>query len=112
MPSSTAFSGPGLSRVSFTDLNNNNADTLAALVFLQLTVAFVNALLADGPPFFPPGISLNVNNPVSTSSSCVSPSDFNFILTRIAPSSGATDVETCGTSSRKISRGCHVSMLC
>ncbi|KAJ3765122.1 sure-like protein [Lentinula raphanica] len=94
---STAFSAAGLSQVSFTDLNNNNADTSAALVFSQLTVNFVNALLADGPPFLPSGISLNVNYPASTSSSCASPFDFSFVLTRIAPNSGATDVETCGT---------------
>ncbi|KAJ3727294.1 sure-like protein [Lentinula guzmanii] len=94
---STAFSAAGLSQVSFTDLSNDNADTLAALVFSQLTVEFVNALLAAGPPFLPPGISVNVNYPSSTSSSCASPSDFSFILTRIAPSNSATDVETCGT---------------
>ncbi|KAJ3832430.1 sure-like protein [Lentinula raphanica] len=94
---STAFSAAGLSQVSFTDLNNNNADTSAALVFSQLTVNFVNALLADGPPFLPSGISLNVNYPASTSSSCASPFDFSFVLTRIAPNSDATDVETCGT---------------
>ncbi|KAJ3739919.1 hypothetical protein DFH05DRAFT_1537710 [Lentinula detonsa] len=60
-------------------------------------IEFVNALLAAGPPFLPPGTSVNVNYPLSTSSSCTSPSDFSFILTRIAPSNSATDVETCGT---------------
>lgn len=94
---STAFSAAGLSQVAFTDLSNGDADTLAALVFSQLTVKFVNALLKNGPPFLPPGISVNVNYPASTSSSCASPSDFSFILTRIAPSNSVTDVETCGT---------------
>ncbi|KIK64938.1 hypothetical protein GYMLUDRAFT_194708 [Collybiopsis luxurians FD-317 M1] len=94
---STAFSAAGLSHVSYTDLNNDDADTLAARVFASLTAAFVDALLAAGKPFLPPGISINVNYPMSKSTSCSSPSDFSFILTRIAPSDSAVDVETCGT---------------
>ncbi|KIK64940.1 hypothetical protein GYMLUDRAFT_56446 [Collybiopsis luxurians FD-317 M1] len=94
---STAFSAAGLSQVSYTDLSNDDADTLAAEVFATLTAEFVDALLAAGKPFLPPGISINVNYPRSNSTSCSSPSDFSFILTRIAPNASAVDVETCGT---------------
>jgi 5'-nucleotidase len=113
---STAFSAAGLSQVSYTDLSNNSADTLAALVYAQLTVKFVDALLPDerengnengngkgkgkhSQPILPPGISINVNYPLSNSSSrtCSSASDYRFILTRIAPSNTSVDVRTCGT---------------
>ncbi|KAJ4481139.1 sure-like protein [Lentinula aciculospora] len=113
---STAFSAAGLSQVSFTDLSNPDADTSAAFVFSQLSVNFVDALLASPPPFLPPGISINVNYPASTSSSCTSPSEFSFILTRIAPSNSVTDVETCGTdhlpgeSSVVAMNGCFASV--
>ncbi|KAF5392024.1 hypothetical protein D9757_003263 [Collybiopsis confluens] len=94
---STAFSAPGLSHISYTDLSVDSADTFAARVFANLTVQFVNALLAQGKPYLPPGVSINVNYPTSTTSSCPTPSDFSFVLTRIAPSTSVADVETCGT---------------
>ncbi|KAF9074622.1 sure-like protein [Rhodocollybia butyracea] len=94
---STAFSASGLSHVSYTDLANNDTDTINAEVAAALTVEFVDALLAHGKPYLPHGISINVNYPTPSLTSCASPSDFSFILTRIAPNANVTDVETCGT---------------
>jgi len=94
---SAAFSGGGLSHVSYTDLSNNNTNTFSAKIFANLTVEFVDAFLADGKPYLPPGVTLNVNYPTLTSSSCTSPSDFTFILTRISPDASVTDVKICGT---------------
>ncbi|KAF9067436.1 acid phosphatase [Rhodocollybia butyracea] len=94
---STAFSAKGLSQVAYTDLDNDDADTFSAEVAAALTVEFVDALLADGKPYLPVGISINVNYPASSPTGCASTSDFSFILTRIAPNASVTDVETCGT---------------
>jgi 5'/3'-nucleotidase SurE len=96
---STAFSVAGLSQVAYTDLSNNDTDTMIADIASQLTVKYVNALLADHDkkPILPPGISVNVNYPGPTNTTCTSPDDFSFILTRIAPNASVTDVKTCGT---------------
>ncbi|KAJ7088546.1 sure-like protein [Mycena crocata] len=61
-----------------------------------LTMKLVNVLLASPAPILPRGIVLNVNYP--STSSCTSAAAFKFVLTRINSNSGATDVQTCGTT--------------
>jgi 5'-nucleotidase len=53
-----------------------------------------------GKPYLPSGIWLNVNYPAVSGSTCSSPADFKFALSRInaASSSTATDVKTCGST--------------
>ncbi|THV02674.1 sure-like protein [Dendrothele bispora CBS 962.96] len=98
---SVAFSGDGgdLDLVSYTTLTTSprSTSTIAANIYASLTTTFTNALLASSSrPILPSGITLNVNYP--SISGCSSASDFSFILTRVSPSSRATDVQTCGTS--------------
>ncbi|KAF9074621.1 sure-like protein [Rhodocollybia butyracea] len=89
---SVAFSAEGVSQVAYTDLANNDTDTVTAEIAAALTVKFLDALLADGKPYLPSGVSLNVNFP-----NCSSPSEVKFLFTRLAFNLSATDVETCGT---------------
>jgi len=95
---SIAFSGATGDQVSYTTLTTSptSVDAKAALIYSQLSVTLVNALLASPPPILPAGISLNVNYP--STSSCTSAAAFKFVLTRINSNSGATDVQTCGTT--------------
>ncbi|KIJ55812.1 hypothetical protein M422DRAFT_151484 [Sphaerobolus stellatus SS14] len=88
-----AFSGKSGSQVSFTTLTANGVEN----VYAAASVRLVEALIASGTPFLPPGIALNVNYPAATGS-CASASNFKFVLTRILSSSSATDVTTCGTN--------------
>ncbi|KAL0577603.1 hypothetical protein V5O48_004364 [Marasmius crinis-equi] len=99
---SVAFSASSssISSVSFTTLTSspNSSGTRAARLYAQLTVEFTDALLASSAtPILPRNISINVNYPPVTSR-CADASDFRFVLTRVAPDSGATDVNTCGTT--------------
>lgn len=66
------------------------------MIYSALTVKVVNVLLASSAPILPPGIVLNVNFP--STSGCTSAAAFKFVLTRINSNSGATDVQTCGTT--------------
>ncbi|KAJ6526609.1 survival protein sure-like phosphatase/nucleotidase [Mycena vulgaris] len=113
---SVAFSVATGDQISYTTLTTSptSADTKAALLYSQLSVTLVNALLASPVPILPAGISLNVNYP--STSSCTSAVAFKFVLTRINANSGATDVQTCGTthlpteSSVVAKSGCFVSV--
>lgn len=97
---SAAFSGSSdsLSQVSYTTLDSDptSTNTLASNIYAQLTVNFVDALLASPGEILPPGISLNINYPPITN--CTEVSDYSFVLTRIIADSSATDVETCGST--------------
>ncbi|ESK96805.1 acid phosphatase [Moniliophthora roreri MCA 2997] len=92
-------SSSSISSVSFTTLTSapNSSGTRAARIYAALTTEFTDALLAAPKPFLPPNISVNVNYPPVTSR-CAAASDFKFVLTRVVPNSGATDVQTCGTT--------------
>ncbi|KAF7345084.1 Survival protein sure-like phosphatase/nucleotidase [Mycena venus] len=96
---SVAFSGATGGQVSYTTLitSPTSTDSTAALIYSALSVRLLNVLLASSAPILPSGISLNVNYP-STSTSCADASAFKFVLTRINSNSGATDVQTCGTT--------------
>ncbi|KAF7373322.1 Acid phosphatase [Mycena sanguinolenta] len=95
---SAAFSAATGGQVSYTTLTTSPTatDSKAAIIYSALTVSFIDVLLASSAPILPSGISLNVNYPSTTS--CTSASAFKFVLTRINADSGATDVETCGTT--------------
>ncbi|KAJ7353698.1 survival protein sure-like phosphatase/nucleotidase [Mycena albidolilacea] len=95
---SAAFSAATGGQVSYTTLTTSPAaaDSRAALIYSALTVRFLDVLLASPAPILPTGISLNVNYPSTTN--CASASAFKFVLTRINSNSGATDVQTCGTT--------------
>ncbi|KAE9400879.1 sure-like protein [Gymnopus androsaceus JB14] len=113
---STAFSAAGLSQVAYTDLGTNDADTFAAVVSAGITVKYLDALLADGKPFLPPQISINMNWPAPTPTTCPNVDAYSFILTRIAADASVIDVETCGTDHLPQEtdvvdmRGCFVSV--
>ncbi|KAJ6526614.1 survival protein sure-like phosphatase/nucleotidase [Mycena vulgaris] len=95
---SVAISATTGEEVSYTTLATSptSADTQAALIYSQLTVRLVDALLDSPEPILPPGISLNVNYP--STSGCTSAAAFKFVLTRINFNLFATDVLTCGTT--------------
>ncbi|KAJ6482930.1 survival protein sure-like phosphatase/nucleotidase [Mycena vitilis] len=95
---SVAFSGATGGQVSYTTLTTSptSTDSKAAVIYSALSVKLVNVLLASPAPILPPGIVLNVNYPSTTS--CTSAAAFKFVLTRINANSGATDVQTCGTT--------------
>ncbi|KAK7440005.1 hypothetical protein VKT23_017258 [Stygiomarasmius scandens] len=104
---STAFSAATASQVSFTTLETDptSDSSVAALIYADLTVKFVNQLLAGSGPILPPNVTVNVNYPsttrvTSTGGRCLDPEDFHFILTRIDPnpSAGTVDVERCGST--------------
>ncbi|KAJ7737903.1 sure-like protein [Mycena maculata] len=95
---SAAFSAATAAQVSYTTLTTSptSTDTEAALIYSALSIELLDVLLASSAPILPPGISLNVNYP--STSSCTSTSAFKFVLTRINSDPSATDVETCGTT--------------
>ncbi|ESK96802.1 acid phosphatase [Moniliophthora roreri MCA 2997] len=84
---SVAISGTGLPHASFTTLDSDptSPGSLAARIYGGVGVRFVNALLADGTPILPPGISINVNYVGTNTTTCSSADDFKFILTRLLP---------------------------
>lgn len=97
---SVAFSGDSTSQVSYTTLTSSptSSATIAALTYSQVTVKFVQALLAPAArPILPSGITLNVNFPSTSGSGCTNAANYKFILTRLTASSG-NDVSTCGTT--------------
>ncbi|KAJ7145810.1 sure-like protein [Mycena epipterygia] len=113
---SAAFSAATGDQVSYTTLTTSptSTDSKAALIYSALSVKLLDVLLASSAPILPPGIVLNVNYPATTN--CASAAAFKFVLTRINSNSGATDVETCGTthlpteSSVVAKSGCFVSV--
>lgn len=69
-------------------------------VYADLSTNVTQSLVTSGKPYLPSGIWLNVNFPAVSSSTCSSPADFQFVLSRInsAASGTAADVETCGST--------------
>ena len=56
--------------------------------------------MASGKPYLPSDIWLNVNYPAVSGTTCTSPADFKFVLSRINEASKSTpvDVKTCGST--------------
>ncbi|KAL8956250.1 MAG: hypothetical protein Q9183_006365 [Haloplaca sp. 2 TL-2023] len=90
-----AFSGSSGSQTAWTAPIPAYARTYA-----DLSTNVTETLISAGKPYLPSNIWLNVNFPASTSSSCASPRDFKFVLSRIngAGLLAAPDVRTCGSS--------------
>lgn len=108
-----AFSGTTGSQISYTA-----AQQTYILVYSDLSVNVTQTLAGTTKPYLPSNIWLNVNYPAVSSSSCSSPSQFKFVLSRInsASSSTAADVNTCGStrlpteSSVVGTSGCYASI--
>ena len=90
-----AFSGTTGSQTSYTAGTSTYVN-----VYSDLSTNVTQSLIASGTPYLPQGIWLNVNYPAVSSSTCSSPAQFKFVLSRInsAGSSTAADVKTCGTT--------------
>lgn len=69
-------------------------------VYADLSTNFTQTLVVSGKPYLPSDIWLNVNYPAVSGSTCSSPSDLKFVLSRInaASSSTTADVKTCGST--------------
>lgn len=106
---SIAFSGSGSSvaQEAFTDLIEKPAPAtiVAVHVYTQLVLKVFKAVLPAPflfifpplQPILPAGITLNVNFPTTNATTCSSPDDFKFVLTRILVDTTAKDVVTCGS---------------
>ncbi|KLO08382.1 acid phosphatase [Schizopora paradoxa] len=110
---SIAFSGSSGSEESYADLGETSKSaTTAATVYAQLSLEFVQALLAKpfGTPgssnaLLPPNITLNVNFPEPKGSCAATPS-LKFMLTRInkaAKGAPADVANPCGGDSEYLS---------
>ncbi|KAH9856346.1 sure-like protein [Lenzites betulinus] len=126
---SVAFSASSLSQVSYTTLTSapTSPDTLSTRIYATLTTNLTSILLSTASstsePVLPAGITLNVNFGSTTFSSsgaprgaCTSPTDFQWVFTRInTPSMNTADVETCGSTvlpaeSTVVGAGCFASV--
>ena len=69
-------------------------------VYADLSTNITQTLVASGKPYLPANIWLNVNFPTVSGSTCSSPKNFKFVLSRINTASGSTtpDVKTCGST--------------
>lgn len=88
-----AFSGTTGSQTSFAAATPDYS-----LLYADLATNITKTLLASGAPFLPSGTWLNVNFPAAgAGTSCTSPSDFKFVLSRIYTSTfiSGPDVKTC-----------------
>ncbi|KAI0077649.1 sure-like protein [Panus rudis PR-1116 ss-1] len=125
---STAFSGSTGSQVSYTTLTTQptSLNTIAARIYSQLTVQYLNALLSSSEsssspgtePILPPNISVNVNYASISGNGCTDVKNWKFVATRLRPDSSAMDAQTwtCGRdhlpdeTSVNRSGGCWVSV--
>ncbi|KAI0337679.1 sure-like protein [Trametopsis cervina] len=118
--SAIAFSGQSTAQESFTALESspNSPSVTAALLYSQLTVKFLNTILASSArPIVPAKTVVNVNFSPTTDN-CTRVEDFDWVFSRSLPDPLhlETDVETCGTThlpteSTVVGRsGCHASV--
>ncbi|KAI7301518.1 hypothetical protein KC315_g16597, partial [Hortaea werneckii] len=93
-----AFSGKSGDAVAW-----NTATETYQQVYADLSTTVTQALINSGVPYLPEGIWLNVNYPEVSDSTCSSPSDFSFVLSRIhtaVPLVSGDDVTTCDNGGR------------
>ena len=105
MGAATEASIEGIPAIAFSGTTGSQTGYTAPLqtymtVYAELSTNVTQSLVASGKPYLPSGIWLNVNFPAVSGSTCSSPVDFRFVLSRInsATSGTAADVETCGSS--------------
>ncbi|MCJ1387947.1 hypothetical protein MMC18_000790 [Xylographa bjoerkii] len=70
-------------------------------VYADLSTNVMQTLVASGKPYLPADVWLNVNFPAVGSSTCTSPGNFKFVLSRIYSAINIItppDVETCGST--------------
>ncbi|NRK29867.1 hypothetical protein F3B07_22955, partial [Salmonella enterica subsp. enterica serovar Typhi] len=99
----TEASKEGIPAIAFSGTTGSQTAYTAPLqtymtVYADLSTTVTQTLVASGKPYLPADIWLNVNFPTVSASTCASPADFKFVLSRInsAESGTAPDVETCG----------------
>ena len=92
---SIAFSGTTGSQTAYTAILQTYVN-----IYADLSTNVTQCLIGSGKPYLPSGIWLNVNFPAVDSTTCASPADFKFVLSRInsAESSTPADVVTCGST--------------
>ncbi|KAL7278593.1 hypothetical protein ACG7TL_007594 [Trametes sanguinea] len=104
---SAAFSGASLHPEYFNTSDPTSANSIAASLYSNLSVALVSALFnSSARPVLPAGTTLNVNfAPTSVGvagkakSKCATMGDFKWVFTRVVPAAKhAKDVETCGST--------------
>lgn len=105
MGAATEASIEGIPAIAFSGTTGSQTGYTAPLqtymtVYADLSTNVTQTLVASGKPYLPSGIWLNVNFPAVSGSTCSSPVDFKFVLSRInsATSTTAADVETCGST--------------
>lgn len=93
-----AFSGTTGSQIAYSTTPVPNYVPVYATLSTNLT----QSLIASGKPYLPSNIWLNVNFPAVSSTSCSSPAQFKFVLSRINTATILTpsDVSTCGGKTR------------
>ena len=92
-------------------------------MYAALTANFTRTLLCPSArPILPAGVTLNVNYGATTFSSsgqpngdCASPSNFQWVFTRLLKNSSAVDVATCGSTTLPdettvVDAGCFASI--
>jgi len=89
-----AFSGATGPHRPYTELTVGDRSSVYAQVAARLT----QALITSGKPYLPPGVGLNVNFPASNTTTCSTPYQFRFVLSRIYNNRFATDVSICGST--------------
>ncbi|KAL2056389.1 hypothetical protein ABVK25_003412 [Lepraria finkii] len=92
---SIAFSGTTGSQTAW----NTPVQTYQT-VYADLSTNVTQTLVGSGKPYLATNIWLNVNFPAVSGSTCSSPADFNFVLSRINTANKSTpaDVNTCGST--------------
>ncbi|KAM0805787.1 5'/3'-nucleotidase sure family protein [Usnea florida] len=101
----TEASKEGIPAIAFSGTTGSQTAYTAPLqtymtVYADLSTNVTQSLVASGKPYLPSDIWLNVNFPAVSGSTCSSPADFSFVLSRINSASSGTpaDVETCGST--------------
>ncbi|KAF6236427.1 hypothetical protein HO173_005519 [Letharia columbiana] len=101
----TEASKEGIPAIAFSGTTGSQTGYTAPVqtymtVYADLSTNVTQSLVASGKPYLPSDIWLNVNFPAVNCSTCSSPADFKFVLSRInsATSSTAKDVNTCGST--------------
>ena len=101
----TEASKEGIPAIAFSGTTGSQTGYTAPLqtymtVYADLSANVTQSLVASGKPYLPSDVWLNVNFPAVSGSTCSSPADVKFVLSRInsATSSTAKDVMTCGST--------------
>ncbi|KAE9400881.1 sure-like protein [Gymnopus androsaceus JB14] len=116
-PPDFVVSGPNVgNNLGQATVNISGTVHFRAVVSSGIVVKYVDALLAGGFPVLPAGISVNVNWPAATPSTCPDAEAYSFIPTVITANPDVADAEICGTDQLPAetdvvaAEGCFVSV--